>query len=296
MKNYEWLQYNIYSKDIHELDYLVSFIVKPAANKVKTMFDVSNWFFIRYLDETGPHIRLRFKISENEFTDVMGFLEEFLSTSLESLSEQSIAIPKRLLPLNMGEGHFSSAARRFELSLYDPELEKYGGEEGILLSEKYFSSSSNLTLEVIDDIITEKVNRFEFAIKMMDNLLNAAWENKNEIDEFLLNYTKYWAGDKLKSGDNQISQNFIDSAISRNEKVKEILMSELSLNTEKSLEQFTDELKLILQEMKPKGESGPDGIYFHFIHMMNNRLGVWPIEESYLAALLYSAGKTTVTN
>ncbi|WLR54582.1 thiopeptide-type bacteriocin biosynthesis protein [Mesobacillus subterraneus] len=296
MKNYEWLQYNIYSKDIHELDYLVSFIVKPAAYKVKTMFDVSNWFFIRYLDETGPHIRLRFQISENEFSDVMGCLEEFLSTSLESLNEQSIAIPKRLLPLNMGEGLFSSAARRFELSLYDPELEKYGGEEGILHSEKHFSSSSNLILEVIEDIITERVNRFEFAIKLMDNLMKAAWENQNEIDEFLLNYTKYWAGDKLKNGDNQISQNFINSAMSRNEKVKEILVSEFPPNTERALEQFTDELKLILQEMNPLGESGPDGIYFHFTHMMNNRLGVWPIEESYLAALLYSAGKTTVTN
>lgn len=296
MKNYEWLQYNIYSKDIHELDYLVSFVVKPAANKVKTMFDMSNWFFIRYLDETGPHIRLRFKIMEHEFTDVMGFLEEFLLTSLASLNEQSIAIPKRLLPLNMGEGHFSSAERRYEMSLYDPELEKYGGEEGILLSEKYFSSSSNLTLEVIADLISERVNRFEFGIKLMDNLLKAAWENQNEIDEFLLNYTKYWAGDKLKNGDNQISQNFIDSAMSRNEKVKEILMSEFPPNTERALEQFSEELKLILHEMKPIGESGPYGIYFHFIHMMNNRLGVWPIEESYLAALLYSAGKTTVTN
>lgn len=295
MKNYEWLQYNIYSKNIHELDYLVRFVVKPAASKVKAAFDVTNWFFIRYLDETGPHIRLRFKISEDQYTDVIEFLEDFISTSLELLIEQAIVVPKRLLPLNMGEGHFSAANRRYELSLYDPELEKYGEEVGIELSEKYFSASSNLTLEVIDEIMNERINRFEFAIKVMDIMLKAAWEKENEADDFLLNYTTYWAGDKLSNGENQVSQNFIHSAMSRKEKVREILSSKYSDDIEYSLKEFSKELKIILHEINRFGENDPNGIYFHFVHMMNNRLGVWPIEESYLAALLSSVANTTVT-
>ncbi|MDK2600041.1 lantibiotic dehydratase C-terminal domain-containing protein [Bacillus stercoris] len=32
---------------------------------------------------------------------------------------------------------------------------------------------------------------------------------------------------------------------------------------------------------------------FHYIHMMNNRLGVWPIEEAYLGALLAQISKNT---
>ncbi|MDO3660566.1 lantibiotic dehydratase C-terminal domain-containing protein [Bacillus sp. C28GYM-DRY-1] len=32
---------------------------------------------------------------------------------------------------------------------------------------------------------------------------------------------------------------------------------------------------------------------FHYIHMMNNRLGVWPIEEAYLGALLGQISKNT---
>jgi hypothetical protein len=293
MQNHEWLQYNIYSKDIHELDHLVNSIVKPASSKVKSNFNVSNWFFIRYLDETGPHIRLRFKVNEYQYAEVITFLEEFISASLESTKEVSMKIPKRLLPLNLGGGQFSSSERRFELSLYDPELEKYGESAGIELSEKYFGLSSNLTVELIDDLITERINRFELALRLMDSMLKVSMAKQSERKEFLLNYTKYWSGDS--DGSRKVSQNFIESAKGRKEKVQEILCAEYIPGSERSLKQYANELEEVLDVLKTSIETDPKDIYFHFVHMMNNRLGVWPIEESYLAALLMSVIEEEVT-
>jgi thiopeptide-type bacteriocin biosynthesis protein len=296
MQNHEWLQYNVYSKDIHELDYLVDFIVKPATAKVISNFSVNNWFFIRYLDETGPHIRLRFKVNEHQYAEVITFLEEFISISFQSLEKQSINTPKRLLPLNTETGQFSSSERRFELSLYDPELDKYGESAGIELCEEYFCLSSNLVVEIMEEIIAEKINRFEFALRLMDSILKISIDNQNDRNEFLLNYTKYWAGDNNGSSEKKISQNFIESAAARKEKVQEILSAEYSPEIEGLIRHFSNELAVIIHNLKTFGETEPKEIFFHFVHMMNNRLGVWPIEESYLAALLISVSDLKVVN
>ncbi|WP_054705725.1 lantibiotic dehydratase C-terminal domain-containing protein [Bacillus sp. JCM 19041] len=57
-----WLYYKIYPKQPELLNEIILDIVKPT---IKFFFsDIKSWFFIRYADENGFHIRLRLYVSQ----------------------------------------------------------------------------------------------------------------------------------------------------------------------------------------------------------------------------------------
>ena len=100
------------------------------------------WFFIRYEDTYGPHIRLRFK-----FKDQDEALEKFkiIDKWLESLYSINII-------------------NKVELDSYERETNRYGGEKLIELFEGYSQISSELAIETLrnyKDIDIEKIYFFE---------------------------------------------------------------------------------------------------------------------------------------
>ena len=100
------------------------------------------WFFIRYEDTYGPHIRLRFK-----FKDQDEALEKFkiIDKWLESLYSINII-------------------NKVELDSYERETNRYGGEKLIELFEEYSQISSELAIETLrnyKDIDIEKIYFFE---------------------------------------------------------------------------------------------------------------------------------------
>jgi thiopeptide-type bacteriocin biosynthesis protein len=73
------------------------------------------YFFIRYFDEQGPHIRLRFKL------------------------------PPELREKMKAEVTVSFPTVRF--IRYEPETSRYGGSKGVAVSERFFEASSTAVLE-----------------------------------------------------------------------------------------------------------------------------------------------------
>lgn len=119
------------------------------------------WFFIRYEDTYGPHIRLRFK-----FKDQDEALEKFKTINkwLESLYSINII-------------------NKVELDSYKREINRYGGDELIYLFEEYSQISSELVIETLrdyKDIDIEKIYFFEIF-----NLYMAASHNLKDLFELL---------------------------------------------------------------------------------------------------------------
>lgn len=119
------------------------------------------WFFIRYEDTYGPHIRLRFK-----FKDQDEALEKFKTINkwLESLYTINII-------------------NKIELDSYEREINRYGGDELIYLFEEYSQISSELVIETLrdyKDIDIEKIYFFEIF-----NLYMAASHNLKDLFELL---------------------------------------------------------------------------------------------------------------
>ena len=150
MPGSEWLSLKIYGGN-SVVENVFRDHLGPLIEKMKAEKQFSQWFFIRYSDPDW-HIRLRFQ----------GDPHTLLSQVLPNCSEI-------LAPLIE-----AGQVARFEVTPYDREVERYGGEKAIDLAESCFENNSDYTLDVLKLIDTygEGV-RWRAAILGVDQLLSA---------------------------------------------------------------------------------------------------------------------------
>ncbi len=90
--------------------------------------DTERWFWLRYADHAGPHLRVRF---HGEAADLGGRLLPALSQLIHGLIGDRLASGLALEP-------------------YDPEIERYGGTaETMQAAEQVFMADSRLVLDVL---------------------------------------------------------------------------------------------------------------------------------------------------
>lgn len=126
-------------------DFLMNAVKPFVCNLVETG-NTNQYFFIRYLAK-GPHIRLRIKgdgtslhsvikpMLEDHFND---YFKKFPSHYRKNTSMQKLAKKKNWFPDNS-----------VQFIEYKPEVERYGGPEGIIVAEKYFHISSETVLNAM---------------------------------------------------------------------------------------------------------------------------------------------------
>jgi thiopeptide-type bacteriocin biosynthesis protein len=126
--------------------------VGPAVDAALTSGAADSWFFIRYADPE-PHLRLR----------VHGDPRRLTSEVLPTLSD-------RLTPL-VDDG----LVARWQLDTYVREVERYGGERGILLAERLFCVDSTCVLAVVRGLPGDEglAWRWKVALYGVDQLLDA---------------------------------------------------------------------------------------------------------------------------
>ena len=97
---------------------------------------VECWHFIRYMDFQGHHLRIRLKGYTND-VDAWYTTLPMLRKSLKAVSPQKM---ERIIfdPMTGQVG----SRRGVTLDVYSPELEKYGGLEGMKHVEQHFQDSS----------------------------------------------------------------------------------------------------------------------------------------------------------
>ncbi len=101
---------------------------------------IHQFFFVRYYDR-GPHLRLRLKLSEASSEEVVKqqlqeTFNNFLLTAPPSADKTTIDEPE--LPSNT-----------IYYVAYQPEMLRYGGPEGIVLSETQFDLSSRVVISIL---------------------------------------------------------------------------------------------------------------------------------------------------
>jgi thiopeptide-type bacteriocin biosynthesis protein len=135
----EWLFLVIRPGADEDLDPLVTDVVGPLADLARDDREsVLRWFFLRYQDQTGPHVRLRLLCP-------LRLAEHF---------EQLAAV-------------YSSGLPRPALALYEPEWEKYGSADGVAHAERVFESSSILALELVREGLATQRRR-AIALALME--------------------------------------------------------------------------------------------------------------------------------
>jgi len=123
----EWLYLSIYCSSRSQNDLLVQHIAPLAHQASEAGCD--RWFYIRYTDSVGHHLRLRFHHSDRS------------------------ALWKDIAPRvsdQLGCWRDQSLIRDCTMQPYEPELERYGGESLQPLAEELFSADSDAAIALLD--------------------------------------------------------------------------------------------------------------------------------------------------
>lgn len=147
----EWLYAKIYCGAV-TADQVLREAVNPVMHNALSSGAADGWFFIRYSDPDN-HLRVRFhgqpqRLREDVFPALYAALSPW-----------------------MADGR----VRRMQLDTYEREVERYGGDVGMMLSEKLFHADSLATSEIIgalDATDASTDERWRLTLCGMDRMLN----------------------------------------------------------------------------------------------------------------------------
>ena len=147
----EWLYVKLYTGPA-TADRLLRDLIKPFVKVVKSKYGVDRWFFIR-LSDPDFHLRLRLHGPANRLRD-----------SVQALLRDALA------PLLA-----DNRIWRAQFDTYEREVERYGGPEGIALSEHLFQIDSEAVLDLINKLDPGDAGmdeRWMLTLYGIDRLLN----------------------------------------------------------------------------------------------------------------------------
>jgi thiopeptide-type bacteriocin biosynthesis protein len=188
MDKKDWLSAYIYYSEPWEK--LLSAALKPFAEEMLDKGLAEKYFFIRYWDK-GPHIRLRFygdALTLNNqvkpaLNDLFG---KYFSRNPSRRDEPEwvATLPQELawLPDNS-----------VQYIAYEPETERYGGNEGIKAAEDHFQDSSRAVLSVIEESSEWDYNRaMGAAIQLHLSFAYGLGMDLDEAKQFYTHTFKSW--------------------------------------------------------------------------------------------------------
>ncbi|HLJ33550.1 MAG TPA: lantibiotic dehydratase, partial [Ktedonobacteraceae bacterium] len=140
-----WLYFKIYPSRSDQLDEVIRCIVSPSVALARDMWNLERWFFIRYMDQRGWHIRLRLRGPLEGHQQVRQEIEHMIDRMLPLLTHEK---QYRILPAYLSPP-LQDAKPGYSLAQYQPEYEKYGGRTGVLIAERLFDASSELAIQAV---------------------------------------------------------------------------------------------------------------------------------------------------
>jgi len=271
------LRDDIYST---ECDRILRECVAPLIALLRHSGLVEQYFFIRYKDP-GHHIRLRLSCTSRDRRQ----LRSRLHAAAARVSDRITGV--REVP-------------------YEPEYERYGGEVGVRLSERFFRVSSEVTLAHLvdqqDDLSPDQ--RLGLGLFGVLVILHSLLDGERELMSVIaerhtrgLLMTRFRDGEKRNGARTRFDESFRSQA----ERVQDQVQSIIGACDQGTIEEFhiaRYELKELRRDLlRAHGASElpfgsrqfekPPNALGHllgsYLHMHCNRLGIAPAEECFLA-------------
>ncbi|UAL49794.1 thiopeptide-type bacteriocin biosynthesis protein (plasmid) [Sutcliffiella horikoshii] len=284
----EWKSLHIYYQEFEKHDYLIKNLLNPIISNLLDTDKLCKFFFIRYW-EKGNHLRVRFSFNKknsnsNELQYITSVVGDFLNKNPSS---------KRLIDdkdYNYWVNKENVGSKKIQLNnraiweQYNPEIERYGGSQGIRISEEFFYKSSLLIMKILSIRSLSYYEKLIIAYNFM-NLYITKFCEYYKIDpaKYAYSYANSWLEffndgkfkSKILSTSKETHQKFRFEAANGYTKIWEELVCE-------HLESLTTLVnkKYITKEKAAEMSSS-------YIHMNNNRIGIKPKDEVLVSLILY---------
>ncbi|WP_045739085.1 thiopeptide-type bacteriocin biosynthesis protein [Xanthomonas sp. MUS 060] len=268
-------------------------VVAELCRKLQAASDVERWFFIRYVDEGGFHLRLRYQGASEAAMVRNVYVRQMCTDLLDHLYAftPSAYMPMVRLPDYMdavAEPVVSDTRLRVEQETYLPEVDKYGGKQGVTIAEQVFHASSQLAGVILDDEARGLYSR-----KTLAPCLMLACERAFPVQghaDYWDQYGLYWLGGRSPAAEDwqrrfrNKGRELLDSGYA-------IVAADdtLPVPAQIVLQRWRQALKSAAAAYRGLGaatDAQADVLSLNFSHLMMNRLGIATLEEAYLATLL----------
>ena len=307
----EWLSvYLFFNGWIYDpaCDRVVVDVVEPFVRRCQREGWIDQHFFIRY-SEFGPHVRLRLYGAP----DVLG--GEVWPALVEHLRAQNPDVvvderPENPAPPQRAEGEPVRVTHAARVA-YEPETERYGGPDALLVSERQFEVSSDAAFALTAKMTEERSSRLGKGLLSMVVLVHVFCGERERGAAFSQMYsTNYLRSLVREDGGRDAWLDAFDQGFSQqSETLMEYVdavweamddgdpLSETLDAYAEGLRRDRDALRALFdaERVQVMGETAREwsravnGIAPSYVHMMNNRLGITLQEESYLGYLITRA-------
>lgn len=270
-----WLYLRIYvDGGFWEIEHLLGNVVPEIVGAGG--FD--RWFFLRYIDPAGLHLRLRLRACDPGLESrTLAVLAARAAEPITRGSHRPTIMPPvaHAAPYLMGTAARGSAVVR---DVYEPEIERFGSR-GMDCAERVFQTSSEVTLDILAAERRAGASRKSAALALM-------WETWRAFDPadaatFWDDYAAYWLA--RSPG---LLERSRPTFLAKAEALAAKGVSVLAARTSKAVERWATAVQCAAGELARYDEIAAKDLACHFIHLTNNRLGLMPIEEAYFATLL----------
>ena len=306
-----WRAWHIFLHTPQALDRMLIEGVLPECRALEASGSGIDTFFIRYW-ENGPHIRFRLcGIGEEAFLEI----GERLRALAGALAAEGGEAPTSFGPGMRFDGTAPEAAAlewRPQGSVieipYEPEYRRYGGFDAIVVNERLFGASSMLALAIVERTLREPGKRQGIALALTAAALATIGSDPPGLQVLLQSMREGWSA--LVS--DQAAANALAArgqATARAEleaMIRYILATDgaapihpLAARWREIVEQHLADLRVLAERgtlINPVTGQPAVGVeetsfalqnmVFSQIHMMNNRLGVLPVQEYHFAQML----------
>lgn len=292
----EWVYLRVYlGAAIDRMDWFL-IAVRPALDSHP---DIQRWFFIRYVDDGGIHVRLRAEAKPGRAGPVRTAMADAVSTVLGRISQQP---PGTYTPMVTAPGFADQMDQlavahndlRIVDSDYEPELDKFGGPAGMPLAEALFHASSRIACDILDAEAAGRMSRKGLLPALMQ-ACHRAFQPETDAALFWREYAYYWLGSKTPAAEDW-RERFSEKAAALSDAGVSALDPDpgAAALSAPILADWTAALSTAAdgyRALGPRSDANREVLTFTVAHLMNNRLGVAVLEEAYLASLLEAAVK-----
>ncbi|MDT9689118.1 lantibiotic dehydratase C-terminal domain-containing protein [Streptomyces sp. P9(2023)] len=266
----DWWYVRVYPGGPRLMDAAVRTLVPWLAEQAGRLGS-EDWFFIRYWDATGHHLRLRLRAGTDAVDALHGTAREELTGLLDTLEER----PEDAVGLLPGALPPGAPTRGVTPALYAPELAKYGGPDGVAVAERVFhldsAFSAGLDLSALPRRYERAAHAVHFARALTSRVLT-----EEERDVFWVRHRTRWgwqlrmaaAGEQLRPLLGEISAGVREQGV-----------------PVPGVRERVDAHADALAELVLRAPGSRDHQLLHHLHMVMNRLGFQPGEEAALGML-----------
>ncbi|GHD35279.1 hypothetical protein GCM10007147_41610 [Nocardiopsis kunsanensis] len=282
------LYWQVFHRDQSWCDHVVCDVVVPTL-KALELPGGAHWHFLRYLDERGPHVRVRVVLEGPVPPEEVARVDEEATSRLERslvalLAREDLEPEPRLVatPPHLDLGGRGTGVHA---GLYEPEVDKYGSFSGVLTAERVWARGTGVVARILPGLRCSRVGRVAAAATLSELVVEQALDH-GAIDDpvgFWQRFGLFWSGGSTPHGKRVFRR--AERMVGRAGLGEEIAR----MRTDPLVVRAGDDLaEAVLSGCEEGARSGVPvaTLLSHHAHLQHNRMGAAPQDEPLIAAAL----------